>query len=161
MFKSNNPLDRASDALIGHEIRKLNTHLPRQRRTLAELLEHIDSTVTAVDGSSILLKTGELEELAKTVPVEYRGRLKLPIIVLRRMELGKSVYTVAGDRIEEFTVKRILGLTDYNYQEMYMDHEMPFLYGPQVAELLRKFHTLVVIGFGIPRELSDYESRRT
>ena len=53
----------------------------------------------------ILLRTSELEELAKTAPEEYRGRLKLPIIILRRMEVGKSIYTIAGDRIEEFIVK--------------------------------------------------------
>jgi len=76
------------------------------------------------------------------------------------MELGKSVCTVAGDRIEEFTVKKILGITNYDYREMYMDRDPTFLYRPQVTELIGKFHSLVVIGFGVPQELLDYESKR-
>jgi uncharacterized protein (UPF0216 family) len=66
-------------------------------------LKRTDPTVQAVDGSSILLKKSELEELAKSVPKEHWDRLKLPIIVIRRMKLGKSVYAVAGDPIEELT----------------------------------------------------------
>lgn len=160
MFKSRSTLERAFDAVLGHEIRRLNTHLPKQRRPLSELLKGTDPTVEAVDGSSILLKTSELQELAEIVPREYQDRLKLPIIVLRRMELGKSVYTVGGDRIEEFTVKRILGITNEDYHHMYKDRETAFLYRPHVSELLSRFHSLVVIGFGIPTELTDYGPSR-
>jgi len=106
------------------------------------------------------LRTSELEELAKIVPEPYQARLKLPIIVLRRMEVGKSIYTIAGERIEEFTVKKILGITDLDYHQMYFDLEPSFLYRPQVGELLRRFHSLVVIGSGIPRELADYAPNR-
>lgn len=160
MFRSKSTLDRAFDAVLGHELRKLNTHLPKQRRTLRDLLRTTDPTVEAMDGSSILLRTSELEELAKIVPTEYQDRLRLPIIVLRRMELGKSVYAVAGDRIEEFTVKRILGIAKEDYQHMYREQNPSHIYRPQLGELLRKFHTLIVIGFGIPRELSDYDPNR-
>lgn len=160
MFKSKSTLERAFDAVLGHELRKLNTHLPKQRHTLGDLLRTKDPTVEALDGSSILLKTSELEELAKIVPTEYHDRLKLPIIVLRRMELGKSTYTVAGERIEEFTVKKILGTTKEDYHHMYRDQDSAYLYRPQVSELLRRFRSLVVIGFGIPKELSDYGPSR-
>jgi uncharacterized protein (UPF0216 family) len=148
------------DAVLGHELRKLNTHLPKQRRNLSELLLLKDPTLEATDGSSIVLKTTDLEELAKVVPPEYQDRVKLPIIILRRMELGKSVYTVTGERVEEFTVKKILGLTNDEFYQMYRNQDPTFLYRPQVTELLRKFHSLFVIGFGIPRELSDYAPSR-
>ncbi len=84
----------------------------------------------------------------------------MPIIILRRMDLGKSVFTVSGERIEEFTVKRMLGITNDDYYHTYKDRESTFLYRPQVTELLRRFHSLVVIGFGIPRELADYVPNR-
>jgi len=84
----------------------------------------------------------------------------IPMRVLRRMEVGKSIYTIAGERIEEFTVKKILGITDLDYHQMYFDLEPSFLYRPQVSELLRRFHSLVVIGFGLPRELADYAPNR-
>jgi len=148
------------DAILGNEIRKLNSNLPKQRLSLRELLLVEDPTVVAADGSAIVLKKSELQELAKIVPAEYHGRLKLPIIVMRRMELGRSVYTVSGERVEEFTVRKILGLTNQDFPQMYREQEPAFLYRPQVTELLWRFHSLFVTGFGIPKELSDYAPSR-
>jgi len=160
MFKSNSALGRAYDAVLWHEIRKLNTHLPKRRMTLAQLLKKADPALEAVDGSSILLKSAELHELAKLVPREYQDRIRLPIIILRRMDLGKSIYTVSGEAIEEFTVKKLLGITSLEYHEMYRERGAVYLYRPQVTELLRAFHSLVVIGFGVPKELADYGAER-
>jgi hypothetical protein len=76
------------------------------------------------------------------------------------MEMGRSIYTVAGDRIETFTIQKILGRTDDSFHEMYKHREQTFLYRPEVTELVGKFHTLVVIGFGVPQELTDYAPKR-
>jgi uncharacterized protein (UPF0216 family) len=160
MYNSKGPLERAMDAILGEELRRLNNHLPKQRLTLTELLKSDSPTVATVDGSSIIINKSELQELAKIVPAEYHDRVKLPIIILRRMELGKSVHTVVGERIEEFTIKKILGLTNDEYHQMYKGQESMFLYRPQVVELLRRFHSLIVVGFGIPKELSDYSPSR-
>ena len=160
MFNSKGTLERTFDALLGREIRKLNTHLPKQRRTLKELLRDEDPTLPTVDGSTIVLRKEETQELAQIVPPEYHDSLKLPIIILRRMELGRSLYTVSGDKVEEFTVKKILGKTTDDYHTMYLDDKPLYLYRPDVSELLRRFHSLVVIGFGIPKELSDYTPNR-
>ena len=160
MFNSKSTLERTFDALLSRELRKLNTHLPKQRRTLKELITEEDPTIPTIDGSTILMKKSEIAELAKIVPPEQYGNLKLPFIVLRRMELGKSVYTVSGDKVEEFTVKKILSRTSATYNTMYSDHDPLFLYRPDVSELVRRFHSLVVIGFGIPKELADYEPNR-
>lgn len=159
-FNTKSTLDRTFDALLGRELRKLNNHLPKQRRSMRELLGEADSTVPTVDGHTIIIRKEEVEELARLVPAEYHNSLKLPIIVLRRMELGRSVYTVSGDKVEEFTVKKILRKTTAEYYTMYLDDEPLFLYRPDVSELLRRFHSLVVIGFGVPKELSDYAPNR-
>ncbi len=160
VFRTKDPMERALDTVLTHEIRKLNTHLPKHRRTMTDLLKSTDPTMEAVDGTSILLRTVEMEELSRIVPREYQDRLKLPMVILRRMEFGKSTYTVSGEPIEEFTVKKILGATNADFHQMYMDRESFFLYRPQVVELLRKYHSLFVIGFGLPRELSDYAPSR-
>jgi uncharacterized protein (UPF0216 family) len=115
LFKSNDPLERAIGAVLTREIQKLNTHLPKRREPMTELLKRADPTVEAVDGSSILLRTAELQQLARIVPFEYQDRVRLPMIVLRR---------------------------------------------PQVVELIQKYHSLFVIGFGVPKELSDYAPNR-
>ena len=160
MFNSKSTLERTFDALLGRELRNLNAHLPKQRRPLSELLKITNPTIEAVDGSSILLKTSELEALAKVIPLEYHDRLKLPIVILRRIELGKSIYTVSGEKIEDFAVQKILGKTEVGYYQMQNNREPVFLYRPEVSELLRMFHSLFVIAFGIPRELSDYAPKR-
>ncbi len=160
MYDPKGPLERAMDAVLGQELRKLNNHLPKQRRTLDELLKSDRPMVESVDGSSIIINKTELQEFAKIVPAEYQDRIKLPIIILRRMELGKSVHTIAGERIEEFTVRKILDLTRDEYHRMYKEQDTTFLYRPQVVELLRRFHSLIVIGFGVPKELSDYSPSR-
>jgi uncharacterized protein (UPF0216 family) len=160
VFKTKDPMERALDAVLTHEIRKLNTHLPKHRRKMSDLMKSTDPTIEAVDGTSILLRTVEMEELSRIVPMEYQDRLKLSIVILRRMEFGKSTYTVSGEPIEEFTVKKILGETTVDFHQMYLDRESFFLYRPQVVELLRKYHSLFVIGFGLPRELSDYAPSR-
>jgi uncharacterized protein (UPF0216 family) len=160
MYKSKSTMDRALDAVLGHEIRKLNAHLPKKRQALNQLLKITNPAVEAVDGTAILLKSSELEQLAKIVPEEYHERVRLPIIILRRIELGKAVYTVAGEPIEEFTVKKILGITNATYHQMYIEREPLFLYRPQVIDLIKNFHSLIVLGFGVPKELGDYAPSR-
>jgi uncharacterized protein (UPF0216 family) len=160
MYGTRSSVNRAFDALIGYEIRRLNNHLPKERHVLSELLlPNDDVTIEAVDGN-IILRHADLRQLAEIVPAEYHDKLRLPFIILRRMEMGRSIYTVAGDRMETFTIQKILGSTDDSFHEMYNHPEQMFLYRPEVTELVAKFHSLVVIGFSIPRDLADYAPKR-
>jgi hypothetical protein len=159
-FNTKSTLERTFDALLGRELRNINTHLPIQRATLKELLAQPNPTLPTVDGSMIVLRKEELDELSRLVPPEYHDQLKIPLIVLRRMELGKSVYTVSGNRVEEFTVRKILGKTTVEYHTMYLDDKPLFLYRPDVSDLLRRFHSLIVIAFCVPTEFSDYVPNR-
>jgi uncharacterized protein (UPF0216 family) len=124
------------------------------------LLKETDPTIETVDGASILLKTEELKQLAGMIPERYHDRIRLPILILRRMELGKSVYTVSDEPVEEFAVKKILGLTETDLPDVRRNRQPFFLYRPQVVELLQKYHSLFVMGFSVPRELSDYAPKR-
>jgi uncharacterized protein (UPF0216 family) len=161
MYDSRSAVEKAFDTLIGHEIRRLSNHLPRQRKFLKDLLaQDGDTTVEAADGTKLLLRQVELQALAKIVPTEYHEKLRIPFIILRRMDMGKSIYTVAGDQLEVFTIQKILGRTNDSFHEMYKHTERLFVYRPEVSELVGKFHSLIVIGFGIPQELSDYAPNR-
>ena len=160
MYSGKHPIDRAFDALMSYELRKLNNHLPKEKRRLSELLELTDPTVDAVDGSSILLKTIDLQELAKIVPKEYQDRVQLPLVIMRRMDLGRSIFTIVGGRFEELMVKKILGNTTDGFHEIYKHVEQTFLYRPEVTELVMKFPSLIVLGFGISTELADHVPRR-
>jgi len=44
-------------------------------------------------------------------------------------------------------------LTTLPFEESEKDKEILYLYKPYVSQLIRGFHSLVVIGFGVPEEL--------
>jgi uncharacterized protein (UPF0216 family) len=162
LYDSRSAVDKAFDALIGYEIRRLNNHLPKQRKFLKDLLaQGGDATIEAVDGTHLVLRRVELQAIGSIVPMEYHERLRIPFIIMCRMDMGRSIYTVAGDQLEAFTIEKILGRTNDSFHEMYKHRKELFLYRPEVAELVRKLHSLVVIGFGIPQELSDYARKRS
>lgn len=150
---SKRPFERTFDALMREEIRKLNVHLPRGKKTLRQLLLEDEPSVEAVDGSQIIFRKDELNRLAEMVPRDLQDKVRLPLVVLRRMDLGKSVYVILGEKVEQFLVKRVLGLTEFDFDKMERDREQLYLYRPQVSELVRMYHSLVVIGFGTTADM--------
>jgi len=130
-------------AHIERLVKKLNAHMPKDRKTLAQLLAEEEPYVEAVDGSKIYFKRKDLESLAETIPRELHPRLYLPIVVVRRLELGKGVYTLYGGKVEKRLVAELLGLQ--------REGEI-HLYRPQVSELLSKLKSLLTIGFEVPEE---------
>jgi len=153
------PSTRILDALVREETRRLNLHLPRGRKTLEQLLREETPSVRAIDGSEIILDKRILEKLARLTPSSIHRSIHLPIVVLRRLDLGKSVFTVLGDNVEQFTARKILGLTDRGFEQASDNRETTYLYKPHVAELVREFHSLVVIGFGPRDEESSFFSQ--
>jgi len=143
MFRSSKVLD----TLLKEETRRLSLHLPRERKTLERLLRDETPSVKAIDGSEIILNKDSLEKLARLTPATLHGRIALPIILLRRLDLGKSVFVVLGDIVEQFTVRRLLGMTEVDFEHADQKNETLYLYRPHVAELVREFNSLFVIGF--------------
>jgi uncharacterized protein (UPF0216 family) len=135
------------------ETKRLNQHLPKVTKSLSELLSESEPSVETIGGSQIIMKKSDLEEMAKIVPKDYQDKLRLPIIVLRRIELGRGAFSVMGDNVEKFTVKHILGLTKLSFDDLDKENEDFFVYRPQVQELLRKFKSLIVIAFGAPQDM--------
>lgn len=140
-------------SLLKEEVKRINLHLPKRGKSLSELLREDEPKVEAIDGSLIIMRKNELAELARTVPEEYHQRFMLPIVILRSMNLGKGTFTPLGGKVENFTIKRILGLTSLPFEKMDRNCEPDYLYRPHVQELLRRFKSLVIIGFGMPEEL--------
>ena len=141
--------DRFTSALLKDDLRKLNSHLPKQRRTLAELLRESSPSVGSVSGDQIRMKKSELEELARSLPATAQERVRLPLILLRRSDLGPGAYTVLGDPYEEYAVSILSKPSGPNFEEFKRQRTSPSVfYKPEVGQLLRRFHSLVTIGFG-------------
>ncbi|MEM2896385.1 MAG: DUF61 family protein [Candidatus Bathyarchaeia archaeon] len=143
-------IERSLKRLIEEEIRKIYRGLPSEKKTLEQLLLEETPFVNASDGSKIFLKKQDLNALAEKIPKEFHDKIKLPFIVLRRMDLGKSIYTVSGSKLEEFAIKRILGLTDLPFEKYEFENEKLYLYKPHVSELVRQLRSLIAIGFSKP-----------
>jgi uncharacterized protein (UPF0216 family) len=136
--------------MLQNELRKLNTHLPKNRRTIRELLTEDSPTVSTLGGENVTMKKAEIEALSAELPDALRDRVKLPIVLLRRREMGSGAFTLLGDSYEEYALSMLLGdykgtLTDFQQSR----ESATIFYKPQVSELMRRFHSLIVVGFGL------------
>jgi len=76
--------------------------------------------------------------------------VKLPIVLLRRRELGPGAFSLLGDEYEEYAFSKVLGDYGGTFTEFQRARDSPTVfYKPQVSELTRRFHSLIVIGFGL------------
>jgi len=138
------------DVMLQNELRKLNTHLPKNRKTIRELLTENEPSVSTVGGEKAIMKRSEVEALSAELPDALRDRVRLPLVLLRRRELGPGAFTLLGDDYEEYALSKILGEYDGTLVEFQRSRQSPTVfYKPQVSELTRRFHSLIVIGFGL------------
>jgi len=137
------------DALLHDDMRKLNSHLPKNRRTLKELLSDPAPRVLSASGDSIRMKKPELEELSRSLPVEAETRVRLPVVLLSRKDLGPGAFTVMGDRYEEYAMALLAGSFQGSFEQFKEQKSEPtVIFKPQISLLLRRFHSLLVLGFG-------------
>ena len=147
--------DRIVDNVLKDEMRRLNTHLPKLRQTVRGLLAEESPSVPCTDGSRIVMKKEELKDLANSLPESLRDRVKLPLVMLRRMELGPGAFTLLGDSTEEFALSILTEGSPGSLEEFRKNQKSPTIfYKPQISELLRRFHSLIVIGFGVPDDFA-------
>ncbi|MEN6291749.1 MAG: DUF61 family protein [Methanobacterium sp.] len=122
-------LDR-SDNILKKQVISLNRHLPRRRKTLAELLEEERPHVLGADGTRHRFKNTELKKIASMIDKEDYKKLKLPIYI--EIESLTSGARIAGD-IESTIICKILKI-DPCKREL-------FIYRPQIKELRIEFPT--------------------
>ncbi|MEM4699785.1 MAG: DUF61 family protein [Candidatus Nezhaarchaeales archaeon] len=136
--------ERFLKALLKHEVERINEHLPKEFKTLEELLSMDDPCVKARDGGEIIFDRAELEMIASLLPKELHSQLRLPIVLLRRMDLGPGVFSVSGGKIEAYLALKLLSRREVALSDV----EVPlYIYRPEVQELRRKLRTSTVIGF--------------
>jgi len=141
--------DRFIDALLRDDMRKLNSHLPKNRRTLKELLSDPAPRVPAASGDLIKMKKHELEEFSRSLPTEANTRVKLPIVLLRRRDLGPGAFTVIGDRYEEYAMLLLVGSFQGSFEQFReQKSDLVVLFKPQISLLMSRFHSPLVLGFG-------------
>jgi uncharacterized protein (UPF0216 family) len=139
-------LSPSIDKLIEHEIDTLNDHLPESRVTLQELSKTDRPSFNTRCGEQSVFRVEELEWLRKEVPERYHENVRLPIVILRRLDYGLGVYTVAGNKIELFMIRRILGYVDLEWEDFAAWKPIERLARPQVQVLRKKMPSTTCIG---------------
>jgi len=137
---SDSGAERFLNALWQREIERINDHLPKVRRSLEELLK--------TDRPELPTRSGGLHYLAREIPEQYHGQVMLPIILARRLDLGKGIFTVSGSRIEQSIVRWLLEAGSQGKFEVHRGDDEPlFIYRPQVGALIAGHRTLFAVAF--------------
>ncbi|MBE9546435.1 MAG: DUF61 family protein [Proteobacteria bacterium] len=108
------PTDNSSDVFIAgylkDELKVLNAHLPRKRKSLTELLKEEHPYVICNDGNAHFFKKKELEYLSKMLDYDEQDSLLLPIIM--EVTPDQSWVTIRSKGgVEAKIFSKILGIT--------------------------------------------------
>jgi uncharacterized protein (UPF0216 family) len=134
------------DRLIEHEIDTLNDHLPESRVTLRELIESDKSYFITRCGEKSVFRREEIQWLQEQVPERFYDEIRLPIVILRRLDYGPGIYTMAGNKYELFMIHQVLGYVDLDWENFATWKPVEQLARPQVRIIRQKMSTLSCIG---------------
>ena len=135
--------DRILEGYFGTEFRVLNAHLPRLRKSLAELLKEEHPCVLLNDGSAHFFKKKELAYLAGILAADEQELLKLPIlieIVPGQNEIGLMA---GGQSVEVKVLSEVLDMAVAD------DKGNVSMYKSQLSEIRAKLKTTTQYMFSI------------
>ena len=137
------------DKMIEHDIDTLNDHLPETRVPLSDLIGVESPQFKTRVGEVSVFRVEEIENLSQEVPSKFHEQIRLPIVILRRLDYGSGIYTIAGSKAESFMVHRVIGYVDLGWEEFTSWKSVEKLARPQVQLLRRKLPSTTSIGIGM------------
>ncbi|NWF95386.1 MAG: DUF61 family protein [Candidatus Thorarchaeota archaeon] len=135
------------ERMLEREIDSVNDHLPKKAVPLRDLMRMSRPTYETRGGETSFLVRKELEYVASEVPERYHGDVMIPVVILRRMDLGQGIYTVAGTKPTLFLIHRILGDADGDWDRLGSWEAVDRLARPQVQLVRRRLPSTTCIGF--------------
>ncbi|PUA32712.1 MAG: hypothetical protein B9J98_03825 [Candidatus Terraquivivens tikiterensis] len=127
------------DEWLKHELKMINMSLPAHTIPLSVLLRLEEPCVKTLGGGVHHFDRRELEEFKRSLPEGFD--VSLPLIFIRRGELGEGVYVIKGEKKEAEAFRLALGLSS-----IHKSAEGYYTYKPFVIEFLRRYKTLGVVG---------------
>ena len=140
-------MSRFIERLIEREIDSANDHLPVRRIPLSELVDSDSPSFKTRGGEDSVFLKAEISMLAEEVPSVHHGSIMLPIVILRRRDLGSGIYTVTGSKIELFLVHRFLEQDGLGWDEINSWKSTERYARPQIQILRRKLSSTTQLGF--------------
>jgi len=156
-------LNSKMDKLLEHEIDTLNDHLPRARIRLVDLLKEENPHFVTRCGDKSVFKVEELEWLSKEVPKKLHESIRLPIVILRRLDQGHGIHSVSGNKTELFMIHKILGYDNLAWENFSIWIPVEHLARPQVQIIRKKLPSTTTLGiaFTISRDSIKSDSLKS
>jgi uncharacterized protein (UPF0216 family) len=139
-------LNSKIEKVLEHEIDTLNDHLPRARIRLADLLKEKNPHFLTRCGDKSVFKLEELEWLRTEIPSQFHNEVRLPIVILRRLDQGPGIHSISGNKVELFMVHKILGYVDLEWEKINDWAPIEHLARPQVQIIRKKLPSTTVLG---------------
>lgn len=139
--------DRILDLIWSLDIEKMNDHLPTERKSLKELIESENPQVKTKKNKLHKISKSDLNLVCTFLPKEEWSELKLPIILLRRTQLDKGLFSVSGGIRELYVVSRIVGRTTDEYNNFKLEEHQPYIWKPEAFTAIRKAGSIIIIGY--------------
>jgi len=141
------------DKLLERDINSINDDLPRGRVSLKELISAESPHYVTRNGESSAFHKEEIAKLGEIVPRKFHGEIWLPIVILRRIDYGRGIHTVGGNKVELFLIQHlIVGDVDLEWDKLSGWKLNDRLARPQVQVLRRKLPSTTCIGFTMAAE---------
>ncbi|MHA1904110.1 MAG: DUF61 family protein [Candidatus Thorarchaeota archaeon] len=140
-------MSRFLEKMLEHEIDAVNDHLPSKRVTLKDMIDAETPRYETRGGEMSVFRKEEIVELAHDVPKQYHEAFLIPIIFIRRVDIGPGVYSITGSKPELFFIHRSLGYVDLEWSEMSSWKSVDKFARPQIQILRRKFPSVTCVGF--------------
>jgi len=141
------------DKLLERDINSINDDLPRGRVSLKELISAESPHYVTRNGESSAFHKEEIAKLGEIVPRKFHGEIWLPIVILRRIDYGRGIHTVGGNKVELFLIQHlIVGDVDLEWDKLSGWKLNDRLARPQVQVLRRKLSSTTCIGFTMAAE---------
>lgn len=139
--------DKMLDLIWSLDIEKMNDHLPTERKTLTELLSEEKPQVKSKKNQTHNIKKKDLETICALFPEEEWENVNLPIVLLRRTEMEKGLYSVSGGVRELYIIHRLSGRTSEKFSRFKLDDNQPYIWKPEAFTAIRKAGSIIIIGY--------------
>ncbi len=134
---------------LKYEIDSVNNHLPKNRVTLQMAEQGHLNYFNRVD-DQLYINKEEVQTLLELCPKEKYKDVYLPILIIRRRDLGRGTFVISGELIEQFLVCKAINKYKESWENFKSEDHSPsltYLYKPDLIELRKVLPTSTVIGF--------------
>ena len=141
--------DDKLSSFLKHEIGSINSHLPKKRVPLS-VAKKGPHVYVSKDNSKLYIDKKEIDLLLSICPTAKENEVLLPLLIIRRRDLGLGTYVISGELIDQFLILKALDKFEGSWTEFNknpLPKHLTFLYKPDLIALRKKLSTSTVIGF--------------